>query len=163
MCNLVEANRSGSGPGTPSLAVARTAGPPELLIDQRDAEQLENWRKRAEAIAAQPSLFDDPEAAKPAFEIIPWRFRYKYRCLSPDCRGEHRQTIVDWEAVALYRNVRNKPNWQNLMRQKFVDQLWAPDRDTVLFVGNVEQRPWNLLVLGVFWPPQQTMQQSLLT
>lgn len=161
MCELVDANRSGSGPDTPSLAVVRTAEPPELLIDQRDAEQLDNWQKRADAIAAQPSLFDDPASTKPAFEIIPWRFRYRYRCLAPNCRGEHRQTIVDWEAVALYRNVRDKPNWQELMRQKFVDELWAADRDSVLFVGNMEQRPWNFLVLGVFWPPRRPLQQSL--
>lgn len=162
MCDLIEANRSGSGPDTPSLAVVRTVGPPELLVDQRDPEQLENWRRRAEAMAAQPSLFDSPSEPKPAFEVIPWRFRYKYRCLSPGCSGQHKQTIVDWEAVALYRNVRRRPNWQDLMRQKFVDELWAPNRDTVLFVGNMEQRPWNFLVLGVFWPPQQDIQQSLL-
>lgn len=162
MCDLIEANQTGSGPNVPSLSVVRIAGPPELLIDPRDAEQLDRWQKRADAIAAQPSLFDDPKTAKPSFEIIPWRFRYKYRCLAPDCRGEHRQTIVDWEAVALYRNVRNKPNWEDLMRQKFVDELWSPDRETVLFVGNMEQRPWNFLVLGVFWPPLKAMQQSLL-
>lgn len=163
MCDLLEANRSGSGPDTPSLAVVRTAGPPELLIDKRDADQLDNWQKRADAIAAQPSLFEDPETAKPAFEIIPWRFRYRYRCLAPACRGDHRQTIVDWEAVALYRHVRYKPDWQSLMHQKFVDELWAPDRDSVLFVGNMEQRPWNFLVLGVFWPPRHALQQSLLS
>lgn len=33
---------------------------------------------------------------------------------------------------------------------------------TVLFVGNMEQRPWNFLVLGVFWPPERALQQSLL-
>ncbi len=161
MCDLIKANRSGSGPDTPSLAVVRTAGSPELLIDERDTEQLNKWRKRSEAMAAQPSLFDGPSTAKPAFEVIPWRFRYKYRCLAPDCKAGHKQTIVDWEADALYRNVRNKPNWQNLMRQKFINELWAPDRDTVLFVGNMEQRPWNFLILGVFWPPNQGIQQTL--
>ncbi len=122
--------------------------------------RLDKWQKRADAIAARLSLFDDPATAKPAFEIIPWRFRYKYRCLAPNCRGEHRQTIIDWEAVALYRNVHNKANWQDLMRQKFVDTLWT--NRTVLFVGNMEQYPWNFLVLGVFWPPRTDMQQSFL-
>lgn len=36
MCDLVAANRSGSGPDTPSLAVVRTADAPELLIDERE-------------------------------------------------------------------------------------------------------------------------------
>ena len=48
------------------------------------------------------------------------------------------------------------------MRRKFEEELWAADRDTVLFVGNMEQRPWNFLVLGVFWPPRDPLQQSLL-
>ena len=102
MCDLVERNRSGSGPDTPSLAVVRTVERPELLITERDSEQLANWQQRADAIAAQPSLFDDPETDKPQFEIIPWRFRYSYRCVAPNCNG-HKQTIVDWEAVALSR------------------------------------------------------------
>ena len=38
MCDLVERNRSGSGPDTPSLAVVRTVERPELLITERDSE-----------------------------------------------------------------------------------------------------------------------------
>ena len=74
----------------------------------------------------------------------------------------HAQTIVDWEAFALWRHVRTESNWRELMRRKFEEELWAADRDTVLFVGNMEQRPWNFLVLGVFWPPRDPLQQSLL-
>jgi len=161
MCDLIELNRSGSGPDTPSLAVVRTAEPPELTITPRDQEQIRRSQERADAIASQPSLFEGPDTKKPRFEVVPWRFRYKYRCLSTSCSG-HSQTIVDWEAVALWRKVRNHANWQDQMRQKFVDELWAPERSTVLFVGNMEQRPWNFLVLGVFWPPNQSLQRSLL-
>jgi hypothetical protein len=161
MCELIARNRSGSGPGTPSVAVVRTSEPPDLLIDEREAQRLDEWRQRAKAIAAQRSLFDEPEATKPDFEVIPWRFRYAYRCLAPSCNG-HKQTIVDWEAVELWRNVRHQADWQQKMRRKFVDELWAPNRQSVLFVGNMEQRPWNFLVLGVFWPPLQDLQQSLL-
>lgn len=161
MCDLIARNRSGSGPGTASLAVVRTAEPPELVISERDPAQLDKWRQRAEATAAQPSLFDDQSASKPDFEVVPWRFRYTYRCLAPSCGG-HSQTIVDWEAVALWRHVRQQHDWRDKMRAKFVDELWAPTRDSVLFVGNMEQRPWNFLVLGVFWPPKQGVQQTLL-
>lgn len=161
MCDLIERNHSGSGPDTPSLAVVRPVETPELLIDERSAKQLRRWQERADAIAAQPSLFDDPDTAKPDFEVIPWRFRYRYRCLAPGCNG-HEQTIVDWEAVALWRHVRNQADWRELMRRKFIDDLWAPDRDSVLFVGNQQQYPQSFLVLGVFWPPSQDLQQSLL-
>lgn len=160
MCDLVARNRSGSGPDTPSLAVVHTAEPPELVIATRDEEQLTRWRERAEAIAASPSLFDEPGIARRPMEVVPWRFSYRYRCLAPHC-NMHTQTIVDWEAVALWRNVRHRDNWQELMRRKFVDELWGPDKDAALFVGNMEQYPWNFLVLGVFWPPRGGLQASL--
>ena len=161
MCDLIEWNRSGSSPQTPSLAVVHAAEPPDLLIDRRDQEQLDSWNKRAEAIFAQPSLFEDPDHRKPPYEVVPWRFRYSYRCLSPRCGG-HKQTIIDWEAIALWRKIRYQENWKELMHDKFVKELWAADRDTVLFAGNMEQHPQSFLVLGVFWPPRTTMQQSLL-
>ncbi len=161
MCELVERNKkSGSGLGVPSLAVVRPAGPPALDITKRDEEQLRKWSERAEAIAAQQTLFDNSTTSKAQFEIVPWRFRYFYRCLAQRCNG-HKQTIVDWEAVSLWRKVKHRGNWEDLMRQKFVDQLWGSSRDTVLFVGNMEQRPWNFLILGIFWPPNDDLQGSL--
>jgi len=161
MCDLVEANRSGSGPGTRSLAVVRTVGRPELLITERDQEQLGKWRHRAEAIKARPSLFDDPTNTKPDFEVVPWRFRYAYNCVAPGCQG-HKQTIVDWEIVAFWRRIRHHADWQDRMRAKFVDELWAEGRETVLFVGNQEQHPHSFLVLGIFWPPSRPLQASLM-
>ena len=150
MCELLEANQGGSGPGVPSLGVVRPVEPPTLVISTRDDEQLTTWTQRAEAVKGVYSLFDDTTVEKPDFEVVPWRFRYHYRCASPGCNG-HAQTIVDWEVVALWRKVRYQNNWEDLMRQKFAEQMWV-GRDTVLFVGNQEQRPGSFLVLGIFWP-----------
>ena len=91
MCELVELNRSGSGPETPSLAVVRTREAPKFVIKERDAEQLAKWQSRAVAIGSQPSLFEDAGQPKAPFEVIPWRFSYHYNCLWPDCKG-HKQT-----------------------------------------------------------------------
>ncbi len=151
MCDLIEANRSGSGPGTPSLAVVRPVGPPTLKISSRDESQLLRWKQFAEAAASRMSLFDDPDVRKPEFEVVPWRFQYQFRCSATGCRG-HEQTIVDWEALALWRHVRHRVDWRERMRLKFEETLWR-GRDTVLFVGNQEQHPISFLVLGVFWPP----------
>jgi hypothetical protein len=71
MCELVEANRSGSGPGTPSLAIVRPIEPPTLEISPRDPEQLRQWRRRAEGVAARASLFDALKGRKPDFEVVP--------------------------------------------------------------------------------------------
>jgi hypothetical protein len=40
MCELVEANRNGSGQDTPSLAVVRPIDRPRLVITEREHEQL---------------------------------------------------------------------------------------------------------------------------
>ena len=92
---------------------------------------------------------------------MPWRFSYKYHCMEPGCKS-HTQTIIDWEAVALWYHVRDQQDWREQMRKKFVDVLWSPDRNTELFVGNQERHPQSFLVLGVFWPPRQDLQQSLI-
>ena len=162
MCEILRVNRGGSGPQTPSLAITRTKSLPELEITRRESSQLTQWRERAAVEAGKQSLFDDPTSVKPPLEVMEWRFRYKYHCLDSSCGG-HSQTIIDWEAAALWRNVRNRPNWQDLMRQKFVTAMWGRDRETELFVGNMHQRPQNFLVLGVFWPPTNPMQRSFPT
>ena len=159
MCDLIAANRSGSGPGTPSLAVVRPVEPPKLKITQRDQAQLDEWQRRADAAGSRLSLFEDPNVRKPNFEVVPWRFQYEFRCSAPTCNG-HTQTIVDWEALALWRHVGREENWREQMRVKFEETLWQ-GRDTVLFVGNQEQYPISFLVLGVFWPPAGAAQGLL--
>lgn len=159
MCELVEANRKGSGPGSPSLGVVRPVEPPTLVISERDAAQIEEWQRRAEGASARISLFDDPEGRKPPLEVVRWRFRYHYRCAAAGCGG-HQQTIVDWEVLALWRRVRSQHDWKDRMKRKFEVELWH-DRDTVLFVGNQEQHPTSFLVLGVFWPPAGPVQTTL--
>lgn len=161
MCELNAANSGGSGPEVPSLGIVRPIGAPKLLIDERDAEQLAKWRDRAVGAAARMSLFEDPDVRKPEFEVVPWRFRYEYRCADCSSGGTpHRQTIVDWEVLTLWRRVRFRDNWRELMRARFEDDLWS-GRDSVLFVGNQEQRPISFLILGVFWPPAGSFQPSL--
>lgn len=160
MCHLVEANRAGSKNDVPSLAVVRPAEPPRLVISEREPEQLATWRRRAEGAKNRLSLFDEALPRKPDFEVVPWRFRYQYRCRSRRCSGKHQQTIVDWEIVALWRRVRHLSDWQDRLRQKFEEELWN-DRDSVLFVGNQERHPVSFLVLGVFWPPASDYQQRL--
>lgn len=160
MCDLNAANERGSGPGVPSLGVVRPATTPELDITRLDKATLRKRSERAEASANQRSLFDDATTPRLPLEVVPWRFRYLYDCRATDCNG-HAQTIVDWEIVALWRNTRDLPDWQDRMRHKLVDEMWAPGRDTVMFVGNQEQHPGSFLVLGVFWPPTGESQMPL--
>ena len=159
MCELIRQNGAGHGDGIPSLAAVRPAAPPELKIVERDREQLRRWQSRADAVAATPSLFDDPAAPRRPLEVIPWRFQYAYRCLESDCRG-HTQTIVDWELIAFYQRVKNSPDWRAAMTRRWRDDLWT-DKDSLVFVGNQHQHPQGFLILGVFWPPARPFTPQL--
>lgn len=161
MCELYRENASGPRDDVRSLGVVRPVDRPTLLITARPPDKIRKWEEKAEAIDAQASLFGSRTSPKPPLEAIPWVFKYRYTCADAGCRG-HEQSIIDWEIVALYRKVRGRTNWQELMRGKFVDQMWASDRDTVLFVGNQAQHPQSFLVLGVFWPKKGGIQNQLL-
>jgi hypothetical protein len=158
MCDVQRHQHEGGA----SLAAFRPAEVLDLVIEQRDVK--EDKQALAAAWAAQPSLFDgldDDEKTLQleALELIPWTFKYRYRCSNPAC-NTHTQTIVDWEIVELYRKVRGRDNWQDLIKAKWLDQLCGADRDTAFFVGNQHQHPTAFLVLGVWWPPRRPDQLS---
>jgi len=133
-----------------SLGVFKPASVEDFVVEDAPAE----WPKRRLQILAQGSLFN-PGAKK--LEKIPLRFYYKYKCAQPDCRG-HRQTLIDWEAGALYRNLRDRghdlPAIKKKIRQKFLDELCSERKNTHFFVGNQHLHPRSFLVLGVYWPPR---------
>ncbi|WP_419842284.1 hypothetical protein [Candidatus Poriferisodalis sp.] len=161
LCELLELNRSRSIPSVPSLAVVRTSAAPELLIKRRSPNEIRQWQERIQYIESRPSLFDESDKTNAVCEVVPWRFQYRYKCQARRCNG-HQQTIVDWELVALWRHVRHQSDWQEKIRAKYGDELWAHNRDTRLFVGNMVRRPQNFLVLGVFWPPRSDLQEQLI-
>lgn len=99
----------------------------------------------------QPSLFFPN---KSRLEKIPYKFRYDYRCSDTRCNG-HTQSNVDWEIAAAFRDWRVKYGEAETLERihaKWVDEMFAEDRESRLFVGNMHQHPGQFLVLGVYWP-----------
>lgn len=155
MCDLMNGDIFKTGKPRPSLSVVRAREKPELLISKKPEEKEHDFIEKLNSIIRQQDFFETPVSKGVPLEFIPWKFKYKYFYLAPDCNS-HKQSIIDWEISALYRNVRNANNWQQKMREKFCDEIWSDDRDTVLFVGNQIQHPNSFLVIGIFWPPKST-------
>lgn len=72
-----------------SLGVFRPADVDRLTFE-RDAS---DWNEAQLAAMGQGSLF---APVKTELKRIPYKFRYRYRCLSTGCPG-HEQAIIDWE------------------------------------------------------------------
>ena len=111
---------------------------------------------KRKACYAQLSFFNKN---KKSIEYIPYNFYYSFKCQSnPNCPG-HRLPITDWEIGQAYRQWRHKYSSQELLlakiREKWLNQLCSPEKDTYFFVGNMKRFPNQFMVLGVFWPKKE--------
>lgn len=152
MCGIRQAQQSDGV----SLGVFRPKSVDDVVIEHRDVRA--DKQEAARALAAQPSLLTDADTDAQtqleALEQIPWTFKYRYRCSDAACNG-HLQTIVDWEIVQFYRRIKDRSDWQDELRKKWIGEMCGSDKDTAFFVGNQHQHPTSFLVLGVWWPPRQ--------
>jgi hypothetical protein len=143
MCELARRQRID---GT-SLGLFRPSVVEDLTVEPDSGD----WDPAKKVIADQPSLLFP---GKKGLEKIPYRFRYRYRCSDAQCKGHH-QSIVDWELAQAFRSW-DYPEEERLLKikERWLEKMFGPDRDTRLFVGNQLQHPEAFLVLGVFWPPK---------
>lgn len=160
--SMCEIQRRQAVDGT-SLSMFWPKSVDDLLIEEADVS-VEKQRI-AEAWASQGSLLDGVGGDERThqikeLELIPWTFKYRYACSDPGCGG-HTQSIIDWEIAATYRGMRHRADWQERLREKWLNQLCAPDRETALIVGNQHQHLNSFLVLGVWWPSRVPEQLSL--
>jgi hypothetical protein len=136
-----------------SLGVFRPAVVDDFEVTPADDADLIAANIRREQTRAQSTLFG-PERSP--LEPSPYKFKYHYTCADERCAGHH-QTVIDWEAVQAarqWRSAYDEPTLRQKLRDKWLGELCAPDRDTMFYVGNMHQNPVSFLVLGVFWPPR---------
>lgn len=150
MCGLLAAVRE--QPPARSLAAIRPARVSGLHIERhpgwtRDEQaKIDNYVNQLEL----PGLARTPRTALEAPRFKGW---YRYNCMAAHCPG-HRQGIYDWEWVALQRRLsgRDDAAATAALRERFLDQICAPDRDVLFFVGNQAKRQQTFMVLGAFYP-----------
>ena len=131
-----------------SLGMFRPGEVLDLVVEKETTE----WNSKHEAVIAQPSLFA-PD--KKGLMNVPYRFKFRYRCVTAGCAG-HEQTIVDWEIAQAFLSWTDYSVAERLVRirRRWLEDLCGPSRDAHFYVGNQNQHPGSFLVLGVFWPPK---------
>lgn len=95
---------------------------------------------------------------------LPYEFRYRFRCDDPRCAGNHHVMILDWELGVLFLDMREKHGEEDApdkVRDKFLNELCAPNRDTHFYVGTAHYPIESWLILGVFYPPKEPQARLL--
>jgi hypothetical protein len=130
-----------------SLGIVKPREVVDLIVEGDDREWKADWQESMKT----EWLFGPKQ--KP-LEKIPFKFSYKFFCQNQNCSG-HTKMIADWEIGQLYRSMRDKFGSEiaaaEKVKERFLSQLCAPDRDTHFFVGT-EYRWGKWIILGVFWP-----------
>ncbi|MEU2775544.1 hypothetical protein ABZ646_22040 [Streptomyces sp. NPDC007162] len=99
-------------------------------------------------------------------EWVPLEFRYSFRCADQGCGG-HDMGLRDWEAGESYRKFLRqygKDDVEEGLRERWFDRMVSPEKAVHCFVGNVAARPKTFLLLGLFYPRRdvvENFQESL--
>lgn len=148
------------------LAGARALGgaAPSLgLIKPRDVRLTVEVNPDYRPLDRAPAQTDLFGHEKDLLEQSPVIAKFRYKCASSQCGG-HQQTLIDWESGRLARRNRAKgpDEMVRLHRERFLDQMCGPGRDTHFYVGNMHQHPSDFLVLGLWSPPAKVANQGTL-
>ena len=151
----VQAARVADGTSLALLRPSRIVGldvTPAKNADWTDAE-----KEKLLQLQSQGGLFDDDDERKDVrlLEKLPFDFHYRYECMVAGQAIPYRHKIVDWEAGALFRNLRRKfgaSGWETPFREKYEREL--PARDLLLLLGTIHRFPDQWLAVSVICPPR---------
>ena len=151
---LCQPHRNTSGrPDVPALVLVRPRQVDELVLAPHPGWTSEQ-RRRLDTYADRL----DPAGRQERGPLREPRFTgdYRYRCAAYDCTG-HRQTILDWEFVALQHRLAGLPDdrLRAALTTAFLHRICGPDRDLAFYLGRSATRPDAFDVLGVYWPPRR--------
>ena len=142
-----------------SLGIFKPKKINDLVIEPDDAD----WKPSFKAALAQARLWDSRTVSKEPPRKVPFRFRYQFECDDSRCKGNHTMLIEDWEVGALFWNLRDKgedPQQAAIkVKEKFLNELCGPDRDTHFYVGTHSVYP-TWMIIGVYPPKIKAVPQA---
>jgi hypothetical protein len=127
----------------------------DLVVKPDEAD----WKPGFKAALSQHRLWETRRITKEPPRKVPFKFQYKFSCDDPSCRG-HQMMIEDWELGALFWRCADDGATLTetcaKVKQKFLDELCGPQRDTHFYVGTILAHPTSWVVIGVYWPKKAT-------
>jgi hypothetical protein len=159
--DAVELSRQNQGG---SLALLQPARIVQLEIRKaRKTEWTPEELAKLTQSQRQSNLFDEAAAARDVklLEKLPFDFYYHYECDVDGLAKRYHHKIVDWEAGALYRRLRNQygpDGWEQPFRQKYEAEFSA--RPLILMLGTLHRFPDQWLIVSVFALPKPRAEEA---
>jgi hypothetical protein len=128
---------------------------PKEVFDLVSFPAERDWKAAFKAELSQQRLWETRRASKEPPRKVPWKFQYKFICDDARCNG-HQMMIEDWEVGALYWRCADGGATPDeacrMVKQKFLDQLCAAERNSHFYVGTILAHPKSWVVIGVLYP-----------
>jgi hypothetical protein len=135
-----------------SLGIFRPKEVSDLIIVPTEAD----WKPGFKAALMQQRLWENRRASKEPLRKVPFKFQYRFSCDDVRCNGKHQMMIEDWEIGVLYWKCVDRGATPreacDKVKQKFLEQICAPERDTHFYAGTVLAHPKSWVIIGTFWP-----------
>lgn len=150
----VEKAREGHGETLALLRPARVLGL-DITPTERP-EWTEEEKAKLLALQLQGDLFASTQEASSIATLkkLPFDFHYRYECATSAGPISYRHKIVDWEAGALFWNVRKAHGngWEQPFRQKLEAEFARKDLHFLL--GTIHRFPDKWLIVSLIYPPK---------
>lgn len=125
-----------------------------------EQDRRDFWTKYRSILAQQEFQFS-PEEEHPVRPLPPPEFRFQlmFRCDDSACTKDHVFSLFDWEVDALYNRLRQKGDTAEQACEKVIaklrDEVFADDKDTHLFLGNIAAHPHKFTIVGLWYPKKR--------
>jgi len=152
-----------------SLAVFKPAKVLDFVVENVERDWNSDKLAILKALSQQQNLFQTPEEIAEEFRVVPkvpYRFSYRFE----DCSGKQSTMMIeDWEIGMLYFNCLKRANGNEKtavakVREQYFNNFIA--KDLHFFLGTTKQfhnvAPNPFIIVGVFYPPVQSVQQLTL-
>lgn len=133
-----------------SLGIIKPKTINDFRIEKKNSKEMHEAQLKKQSIMAQDDIFIEIKD----LEILPCKFFLNFNCNTESCKG-HDYSILDWEIAELYRKTRNRVGWERKLKEKVMEMIFGPKRETYLLVGNMLRHQKTFCTLGFFWPPKQ--------
>lgn len=144
-----------------SLGIFRPSKVNDLTISPDDPE----WKPRFKNALAQARLWEDRTVSRKPPRKVPFKFRYCFECNDTLCKRKHELLIEDWELGALFWRLRDQgagpDEAAEKVKEKFLNDLCGPDKDTHFFVGTHSSYP-SWMVVGLFHPKKSPARPNVI-